>query len=92
MKRYYTVVFEITDEDAWKGMGPAFTQSLVEGEEQDSPVPGVRVVSCGEGDVMTGFDALDEFARGHGEFADDLILDWADNNDVSREEAKLIIG
>lgn len=91
-KRYYSVCFEITDEAAWKKMGPAFTHSLVEGVEQDSPVPGVRVVSCGTGDVMSAYDALADQCLQDGRSPDEVIQHWCRLHGDTPENAKLIIG
>lgn len=91
-KRYYTVVFEITDEESWKGMGPAFTQSMVEGIEQSTVVPGVQVIACGNGDVMSAYDALSDQCLQDGRSPDEVVQQWCRRNGDSPEEAKLIIG
>lgn len=88
-KRYYTVVFEITDEESWKHYGPQFSQSLADEE----PVrTGVRVVSCGNGDCMTACDAYSDTLVDLGYEPDEVIREWCAENDISPEEAKLIIG
>lgn len=88
-KRYYTVVFEITDEESWKLYGPQFSQSLAEEE----PVrTGVQVVSCGNGDCMTACDAYSDMLVELGHEPDEVIREWAEDNGLSEEEAKLTIG
>lgn len=88
-KRYYTVVFEITDEESWKLYGPQFSQALAEEE----PVrTGVQVVSCGNGDCMTACDAYSDMLVELGHEPDEVIREWAEDNGLSEEEAKLTIG
>jgi len=88
-KRYYTVVFEITDEEAWKAYGTQFSQSLAD----DEPLHhGVKVTACGDGDVMSGFDALSNHLINNGHDVDDVIREWAEENELTTEEAQLIIG
>lgn len=88
-KRYYTVVFEITDEESWKLYGPQFSRALAEEE----PVrTGVQVVSCGNGDCMTACDAYSDMLVELGHEPDEVIREWAEDNGLSEEEAKLTIG
>lgn len=88
-KRYYTVVFEITDEESWKHYGPQFSQSLAD----EQPVrTGVQVVSCGEGDCMTACDAYSDVLLDLGHAPDEVIREWAEDQGMTPEEANLVIG
>lgn len=72
-KRYYTVVFEITDEEAWKNYGPQFSQSLLDEEPLHT---GVTVIACGEGDSMTEADALRECLVEEGKDPDVIVAEY----------------
>lgn len=86
-KRYFTVVFEITNEENFTGMfaGP-FTKSLA---EESDIIEGVKVVSCGRGDVMTAYDALAHNVEACGENADDCVREYCEENEL---DAKAVIG
>lgn len=78
-KRYYTVVFEISDEEAWKQYGSQFTQSLA----GDGPVHmGVEVAACGEGDAMSQADALQDHLVATGDDPDEIVRDWAEEHEL----------
>lgn len=87
-KRYFTVVFEITNEENFTGMfaGP-FTKSLA---EDSDIIEGVKVVSCGTGDVMTAYDALAQQVEDDGRSADDVVREYCENDDDL--DADAIIG
>lgn len=53
-KRYYTVVYEITDEAAFKRVALAAEGSK---ETNTGLIDGVQVIACGEGDYATERDA-----------------------------------
>jgi hypothetical protein len=74
VKRYFTVVFEITNEENFTGMfaGP-FTKSLA---EDSDIIEGVKVVCCGTGDTMTAYDALTEELQTQGINTDDVVRDY----------------
>lgn len=88
-KRYYTVVYEIHNEEAFKRVAGAATGSM---ETGTGLIDGVRVTACGDGDVMTGFDALSDHLMNSGHDVDDVIREWAEEHDLTPEEAQLIIG
>ena len=88
-KRYYTVVYEIHNEEAFKRVAGAATGSMASGT---GPIDGVAVTACGDGDVMTAYDALSDQCLEDGHSPDDVVLAWCEENDISPEEAKLIIG
>ena len=78
-KRYYTVVFEITDEESWKSYGPQFSQSLAD----DEPLhPGVTVVACGAGDALTVSDALHEAVFEAGMDPDEVVREYCEDNEL----------
>jgi hypothetical protein len=87
VKRYFTVVFEITNEENFTGMfaGP-FTKSLA---EDSDIIEGVKVVSCGRGDTMTAYDALAHNLEANGQDADDCVREYCEENEI---DAKSIIG
>lgn len=86
-KRYFTVVFEITNEENFTGMfaGP-FTKSLA---EDSDIIEGVKVVSCGRGDTMTAYDALAEELNSHGIGSDDVVQIYCEEHEL---DAKAVIG
>ena len=85
-KRYYTVVFEIADEESWKLYGPQFSQSLA---DQEPVRTGVTVVACGNGDTMTAYDALHEAVFESGQDPDEVIREFCELHDL---DAKATIG
>lgn len=89
-KKYFTVVFEITNEENFTGMfaGP-FTKSLA---EESDIIEGVRVTACGPGDVMSAYDALAEHAQEDGKNPDDMVREWGGAQGLTDEEVDLIIG
>lgn len=78
-KRYYTVVYEITNEEAFKRVAGQATASM---SEDESPIDGVKVVACGDGDTMTGFDALYELALELGHDPDQIILEFCEEKGI----------
>ena len=88
-KRYYTVVYEIHSEEAFKRVASAATGAM---ETDTGPIDGVRVTACGNGDVMTGYDALADVLSNNGHDVDDCIREWCEENEISPEDAELIIG
>lgn len=78
-KRYYTVVYEITNEEAFKRVAGQATASM---SEDASPIDGVKVVACGDGDTMTGFDALYELALDLGHDPDQIILEFCEEKGI----------
>jgi hypothetical protein len=90
VKRYFTVVFEITNEENFTGMfaGP-FTKSLA---EDSDIIEGVKVVSCGRGDTMTAYDALAGIAQEDGNDPDAMVQEWAKAQGLDEDEVSLIIG
>lgn len=87
VKRYFTVVFEITNEENFTGMfaGP-FTKSLA---EDSDIIEGVKVVCCGTGDTMTAYDALDELANELGHNPDQIVREYCEAHDI---DADSVIG
>jgi hypothetical protein len=83
VKRYFTVVFEITSEENFQGMflGP-FTKSLAEDSEI---IEGVKVVACGAGDTMTAYDALDELANDLGHSPDSVVREYCEEHDLDAD-------
>ena len=82
-KKYFTVVFEITNEENFTGMfaGP-FTKSLA---EESDIVEGVKVTACGHGDAMTAYDALAELAAETGYDADEVVREYCEDNDLDAD-------
>lgn len=85
-KRYYTVVFEITDEESWKLYGPQFSQSLADDEPLHS---GVTVVACGAGDALTVSDALHEAVFEAGLVPDEVVHEYCEDIEL---DAAAILG
>jgi hypothetical protein len=87
VKRYFTVVFEITNEENFTGMfaGP-FTKSLA---EDSDIIEGVKVVSCGRGDTMTAYDALHDLTLELGHNPDQVVREYCEAND---DDAEAVIG
>lgn len=88
-KRYYTVVYEITDEEAFKRIASAASGSM---ETGTGMVDGVKVTACGNGDVMTCYDALAEVLVNNGFDVDEVIKDWGHEHEIPDDEIKQIIG
>ena len=88
-KRYYTVVYEITDEEAFKRIAGQATASMT---DDVSPNDGVKVTACGNGDVMTCYDALAEVLVNNGFDVDEVIKDWGHEHEIPDDEIKQIIG
>lgn len=90
VKRYFTVVFEITNEENFTGMfaGP-FTKSLA---EDSDIIEGVKVTACGTGDSMSAYDALAEHAQEDGKDPDDMIREWGETMGLDDDEINSIIG
>jgi hypothetical protein len=82
-KRYYTVVYEIHNDEAFKRVASAASGSMDTGT---GPIDGVRVTACGEGDAMSQADALNEFALEIGHDPDEIVREWAENNDLDGDE------
>lgn len=82
-KRYYTVVYEIHDDEAFKRVASAATGSMDTGT---GLIDGVRVTACGEGDCMSQADALNEFALELGHDPDLIVREWAEDNDLDGDE------
>ena len=82
-KKYFTVVFEITNEENFTGMfaGP-FTKSLA---EESDIVEGVKVIACGAGDSMTAYDALAHNLEANGQDADDCVREYCEENDLDAD-------
>lgn len=78
-KRYYTVVYEITDEEAFKRVAGQATASMT---DDASPIDGVKVVACGDGDTMTSFDALYALALELGHDPDQIILEFCEEKGI----------
>lgn len=89
MKRYYTVVYEIHDDEAFKRVASAASGSMDTGT---GLIEGVRVTACGEGDCMTAYDALADTLSHNGHDVDECIREWCEENEISPEDAALIIG
>jgi hypothetical protein len=87
VKRYFTVVFEITNEENFTGMfaGP-FTKSLA---EDSDIIEGVKVTSCGRGDTMTAYDALAAELLSQGIHPDDVVREYCED---SEDDADAVIG
>jgi hypothetical protein len=87
VKRYFTVVFEITNEENFTGMfaGP-FTKSLA---EDSDIIEGVKVVCCGRGDAMTAYDALAQQVEDDGHAADDCVREYCEKLEL---DADTVIG
>jgi short-subunit dehydrogenase len=87
VKRYFTVVFEITNEENFTGMfaGP-FTKSLA---EESDIIEGVKVVCCGPGDTMTAYDALAQKVEDDGRCADDVVREYCEEMEI---DATAVIG
>lgn len=85
-KRYYTVVYEITNEEAFKRVAGQATASMA---DDVSPIDGVTVTACGEGDTMTGFDALCALALDLGHNPDTIIREYCEDNEL---DADAILG
>lgn len=81
-KRYYTVVYEITNEEAFKRVAGQATASMA---DDVSPIDGVKVVACGDGDTMTGFDALYELAMDLGHNPDTIIRDFCEDKGLDAD-------
>lgn len=82
-KRYFTVVFEITNEENFTGMfaGP-FTKSLA---EESDIIEGVKVTACGTGDAMTAQDALETFVNDMGDDSEVVIRDFCEANGLDAQ-------
>lgn len=81
-KRYYTVVYEITDETAFTKVATASMASM----GADSSIePGVKVVACGNGDTMTAYDALHEAVFESGQDPDEVIREFCEANDLDAD-------
>lgn len=87
VKRYFTVVFEITNEENFTGMfaGP-FTKSLTDDADI---IEGVKVASCGRGDTMTAYDALHDLTLELGHDPDGIVSEYCEENEL---DAKAVIG
>lgn len=88
-KRYYTVVYEITNEEAFKRVAGQATASMA---DDVSPIDGVKVTACGEGDIMTCYDALAECASNNGHDVDDVVTEWCQEHEIPTDEIQRIIG
>lgn len=72
-KRYYTVVYEITNEEAFKRIAGQAATSMA---DDVSTSDGVKVVACGNGDTMTAYDALAQHLQNNGFDVDDVVLEY----------------
>lgn len=71
-KRYFSVVFEVTDPDQFQTLAAGFTGQQATEKEGG----GARVSACGWGDYATSYDALEHHVRANGYDADDLVDDY----------------
>lgn len=78
-KRYYTVVYEITDEEAFKRVSSAAIGSM---ETDTGLIPGVKVVACGNGDTMTAYDALAQHLTNNGHNVDDVVMEFCEEMEL----------
>lgn len=83
VKKYFTVVFEITNEENFTGMfaGP-FTKSLA---DESDIIEGVKVVSCGRGDTMTAYVALHDLALELGHDPDGIVREYCEENELDAD-------
>lgn len=81
-KRYYTVVYEIADEEAFQRVMGAANGAM---ETGTGMIPGVKVTGCGNGDTMTSYDALAELAMELGYDADDVVREYCDDNELDAD-------
>ena len=85
-KRYYTVVYEITNEDSFaKHVAPAVASLSVTEDDGNQLADGLRVVACGKGDTMTAYDALHELALEIGHDPDQIIREFCEVNDIDAD-------
>lgn len=78
-KRYYTVVYEITNETAFTKVATTAMASM----EADTGIePGVKVVACGDGDTMTAYDALAQHLQNNGYDVDDIVLEFCEEMEL----------
>lgn len=82
-KRYYTVVYEITDEESFaKHVAPLAASLSINDEDGNQVAEGLRVVACGEGDTMTAYDALAEYLDNEGHHVDSIIMDFCNLHEI----------
>lgn len=78
-KRYYTVVFEISNEDSFKQfVAPLAAALSVDDEDGNQVADGLRIVACGDGDTMTAYDALAQQLQDDGHNVDDIVLGYCE--------------
>lgn len=80
-KRYYTVVYEITNEEAFKHIAGQATASM-DDDDDVSTMDGAKVVACGNGDTMTAYDALAQHLQNNGFNVDDIVLDYCEESEL----------
>lgn len=71
-KRFFSVVFEVTDPGQFQTLAAGFSGQQASEKEGG----GSRISACGWGDYATSFDALEHHARANGFDADDLIEEY----------------
>ena len=83
-KRFFSVVFEVTDLEQFQVLAAGFGGQLASEEEGG----GAKVSACGWGDYATSCDALEHFAREQGYDPDDLVDDYVrdENLDVNSRD------
>lgn len=78
-KRFFSVVFEVTDPEQFQVLAAGFSGQMASEKEGG----GAQVSACGWGDYATSFDALEHFARELGYDADDLIDDYVQEQELN---------
>lgn len=78
-KRYFSVVYEVTDAEAFQPATEQITKNMAEGIVQN----GCKVTACGWGDYATAYDALEHHVRANGYNADDLVDDYVREQELN---------
>lgn len=85
-RKFYTVVYEITDDQKFQEVAAPITAMLASEAEQN----GCKVTGCGFGDVMTEKDAYKWVLLEEGYIPEDILEDFLVDAGDSREVSKIL--
>lgn len=85
-RKFFTVVYEITDDQKFQEVAAPITAMLASEAEHN----GCKVIGCGFGDVMTECDAYAAFISDYGHNPQDALQEFLDEVGDNREISEIL--